>query len=87
MPGDLSRWEVGGGINATSKLYGGTNDAKITQGGFYTADARLAYKIDEHMTVALNATNLFDRRYITPMTQGALFGEGRRVALTLRANF
>ena len=87
LPGDLSRWEVGGGINATSKLYGGTNDAKITQGGFYTADARLAYKIDEHMTVALNATNLFDRRYITPMTQGALFGEGRRVALTLRANF
>lgn len=39
------------------------------------------------MTVSLNATNLFDKHYYMPQNQGVVFGEGRRVALTLRADF
>lgn len=87
LPGDFNRWEVGGGINVTSKLFSGTGATTVTQSGFYTADARIAYKIDPHMTVSLNATNLFDKHYYMPQSQGVVFGEGRRVALTLRADF
>lgn len=78
---------MGGGINATSKLFSGSGATTVTQSGFYTADARIAYKIDPHMTVSLNATNLFDKHYYMPQSQGVVFGEGRRVALTLRADF
>jgi len=89
LPGDLAAWEVGGGVSASSKLYGGTGAEKIEQGAFYTVDARLAYKVNDHVTVALNGTNLFDRKYFTPLTtyQGVVYGQGRRVLLTVRSTF
>lgn len=89
LPGQFERWQVGAGINATSSLYGGSGNEKITQKAFFTADARASYKFNDNVSLNLNATNIFDKKYFTPLTtyQGVVFGQGRRVSLSLNSKF
>lgn len=77
LPGSLSQWEVGAGVNVQSRNYvsGSANvlDAdsgefvaipyRFSQGGYAVANARVQYEINDHWTASLNVTNLFDKTY------------------------
>lgn len=86
-----SRLSVGGGVNAQTSMYNefpSLNNARLTQGGYATVDARVAYDVTEKVTAAVNVKNLFDRSYyqrIGNAQSGNIYGEPRTVLLTLRA--
>ena len=85
LPGNLSQWEVGAGVTATSELYydmGG--GVKVQQGGYYIVDARVAYQVTPKVSVNLNVTNLFNRTYFQPMSNSVIYGAGRGAMVTLR---
>ena len=53
-------------------------------------DARIAWKLDQHWTLGLNADNLFDRTYYSAaaaLDRGNIFGDPRSYTLTLRGDF
>jgi outer membrane receptor for ferric coprogen and ferric-rhodotorulic acid len=53
-------------------------------------DLRMAYRLDKHLTAALNVNNLFDRRYYQSLSGTSWnnrYGEPRNVMLTLRAQY
>ncbi|MDG9883788.1 TonB-dependent receptor [Pseudomonas sp. GD04058] len=95
LPGRLEQWTVGGGANIQSGNYhtnfGGTDGVgDIEQAGYAVWNARLAYRIDKHFSVALNGNNLFDKKYYS--TIGWLhaanhYGDPRNYTVTLRADF
>lgn len=97
LPGSLSAWDVGAGINAQSGIYseGGSPAVRATQGGYAVASLRVGYRIDSHWSAALNVGNLFDRTYYTrlgsgnfgPANFGNVYGEPRNVQVTLRGKF
>lgn len=97
LPGSLSAWDVGAGINAQSSIYseGGSPAVRATQGGYAVASLRVGYRIDSHWSAALNVGNLFDRTYYTrlgsgnfgPANFGNVYGEPRNVQVTLRGKF
>ena len=87
LPGRFEKWEVGTGVNVTSELYAQTDTGRITQPGYITVDARLAYNVNDKMTVALNGTNIFDRKYYQPGSQAVVWGEPAKVMLTVRAKY
>lgn len=86
-----NRLSVGGGINAQTSMYNefpSLNYARLTQGGYATVDARVAYDVTEKVTAAVNVKNLFDRTYyqrVGNAQSGNIYGEPRTVLLTLRA--
>ncbi len=85
------RLSVGAGINAQTSMYNefpSLGGARLTQGGYATVDARIAYDVTEKVTTALNVKNLFDRTYYqrvgTPQS-GNIYGDPRTVLFTVRA--
>ncbi|WP_042126743.1 TonB-dependent siderophore receptor, partial [Pseudomonas japonica] len=60
LPGDLSRWRVGGGLHVQSDIY---TSAGVEQGGYAVTDLFASYDVDQHLTLSLNANNVFDRDY------------------------
>ena len=85
------RLSVGGGVTAQTSMYNefpSLNYARLTQGGYATVDARVAYDVTEKVSAAVNVKNLFDRTYyqrINNVQSGNIYGEPRTVLLTLRA--
>jgi len=78
LPGDWSKFKVGGGVDlqsstkvsGTSALIDGTGKVvrddipfSYEQGGYAVWNALVEYQVDEHWNVALNGNNLFDRKY------------------------
>lgn len=77
LPGSLSQWEVGGGVNVQSRNYvsgsASVLDAdsgefttipyRFSQGGYAVANVRVQYEINDNWTASLNVTNLFDKTY------------------------
>lgn len=77
LPGSLSQWEVGAGVNVQSSNYvSGSANAldpdsgefvtipyRFSQGGYAVANARVQYEINDNWTASLNVTNLFDKTY------------------------
>lgn len=85
------RVSLGAGITAQSAMYNefpSLGNARLTQGGYATVDARVAYDLTEKVTAAVNVKNLFDRTYYqrvgTPQS-GNIYGDPRTVLFTLRA--
>jgi iron complex outermembrane receptor protein len=72
-----------------------TNDQSVP--GRAIVDATLGYRFDENLDVQLNATNLFDKEYVSTIGSGGfgnsgdrqtlLVGAPQQVFLTLRAGF
>jgi outer membrane receptor for ferric coprogen and ferric-rhodotorulic acid len=89
--GLLEGLSVGMGANVVSSSTAGNGTSAVRrQGGYAVANAMLSYRIDEHVTLALNLNNLFDRTYYTRL--GGLntyntYGEPFNAALTLRARY
>lgn len=80
LPGDYSRWTVGGGVTVKSRhansgrfWYNNPDasvgweerDYEIRQGGFAVWDAQVQYRIDDQWNLALNVNNVFDKRYFS----------------------
>jgi len=89
LPGDLNRWQAGLGVNATSRTWRDGNGFTLEQGGYFTADARVAYQATAHTSVALNVTNLFDRKYYASFggNGNVWWGDPRKVMLTVRVTY
>ncbi|MBW9116990.1 TonB-dependent siderophore receptor [Rhizobium cauense] len=79
--GDLT---LGGGVRYVGQTYGDdTNTVSI--GGYTTVDAAVSYKVTKEVTLAVNATNLFDRKYIATSYFGTeYYGDRRKVIGTLK---
>jgi outer membrane receptor for ferric coprogen and ferric-rhodotorulic acid len=87
LPGELTGWEIGGGVNATSELYYGSGATRISQSSYFTADARIAYNFDDKTSIALNGTNIFNKLFYQPNNSGVVYGDPRRVMLTLHKSW
>lgn len=102
LPGDFSKWTVGGGVTVKSKhansgTYWVWTDAgwtqppyEIKQGGYAIWDAHVEYQIDDKWALALNVNNVFDKTYYATLgtpSGGNWYGEPRNATLTLRGRF
>lgn len=90
-PGAWHRLSLGAGVSAQSG-YRSDGGQGIDYGapGHAVWDARIAWKLDEHWTLGLNADNLFDRTYYTAaaaLDRGTLYGDPRSYVLSLRGDF
>ncbi|RUX54651.1 TonB-dependent receptor, partial [Mesorhizobium sp. M7A.F.Ca.CA.002.09.1.1] len=57
----------------------------ISIGGYALVDAAISYKMTKDVTLALNATNLFDRKYLTTSYYGTEFyGDRLKIVGTLK---
>ncbi|WP_085619438.1 TonB-dependent siderophore receptor [Thalassospira alkalitolerans] len=79
--GDLT---FGGGVRFVGSRY--NNDANADLLGSNTVvDAMVNYMVTDNVSLAVNATNLFDREYVSSNTFGSRFyGDGRTVLATLK---
>ncbi|CAH0290725.1 TonB-dependent siderophore receptor [Pseudomonas sp. PA-7-1E] len=90
LDGALSKWSVGTGVNAQSGNYRMQQGLKLEQAGYTVWDARLAYRVDDTWTVALNAKNLFDKNYyqtVGTASWGNFYGEPRNFTVSLKGTF
>ena len=89
LDGALSKWSVGAGVNAQSSNYR-VQTIKLEQAGYATWSARMAYRLDDTWTVALNGNNLFDKSYYNTVgtaSWGNFYGEPRNFTVSLKSNF
>lgn len=90
LPGLERRLSVGGGLQVQSGYSAVSGPVTLRQGGYALVDLRMAYRVDKHVTAALNVNNLFDRGYYQSLSGTAWnnrYGEPRNVMLTLRAEY
>ncbi|WP_455918039.1 TonB-dependent siderophore receptor [Pseudomonas cerasi] len=89
LDGALSKWSVGTGVNAQSSNYR-VQGIKLEQAGYAVWSARLAYRVDDTWTVALNGNNVFDKHYyqtVGTAAWGNFYGEPRNFTLSVKGNF
>ena len=79
--GDLT---IGGGLRFVGSRY--NNDANADLLGSHTVvDAMVNYMVTDNVSLAVNATNLLDREYVSSNTFGSRFyGDDRTVLATLK---
>ncbi|MDR2317860.1 MAG: TonB-dependent siderophore receptor [Pseudomonas sp.] len=83
LPAAWRQVTVGTGVNAQSHAAGYGYYGR-EQGGYAVWDARLGYDVDEHLSVAVNFNNLFDRRYYRAIDYDHnFFGDPRNVLLSV----
>ena len=99
LPGELSRWKVGGSAQIQSTHYvsgtalsaaGTSVPFDFTQGGYALWNAMVQYRIDPRWTVTLNINNLLDKTYYQTLGttfSNNLYGAPRHAMLTLRGSF
>ncbi|QXI40677.1 TonB-dependent siderophore receptor [Pseudomonas xantholysinigenes] len=88
LPGEWSRVSLGGGVSAQTAYDDPENG--VSNSGRAIFDARAAYKLDSHWTVAVDVENLLDRKYFDTMgywTRGTTYGMPRSYMFTLRGDF
>jgi len=79
--GDLT---VGGGVRYVGQTFG---DAANTDSidGYVVVDAMAKYEVSDGLTLAVNAKNLFDKRYVSTCYYGTCYyGDRREVLVTLK---
>ncbi|CAB3666604.1 outer membrane receptor for ferric coprogen and ferric-rhodotorulic acid [Achromobacter marplatensis] len=84
------RLSVGGGVQMQSGYSTVSGPVTLRQGGVTLVDLRAAYRVDKHVTVALNLNNVFDRGYYQSLSGTSWnnrYGEPRNAMLTLRAQY
>jgi len=95
LPGVLAKVTVGGGISYQSAYYGQVYSSnagdytRIKQGGFTLVDLMTRYQYNEHLSFAVNANNVFDKRYLTGLGNfdTSYYGEPRNMMLTTKWDF
>lgn len=89
LPDNLSAWNVGGGVNMQTTTYKTSGDYRIEQKSYAVWNARIGYRINSSMSLALNVNNIFDKHYYR--TLGSLrgsnwYGEPRSAMLSFQAS-
>ena len=98
LPGPWNRWSVGGGVNVKSGIYAESaaqgpvrgSATRVSQGGYAVWNARIGYRVDEHISLALNVNNLFDKVYYQRLgnaDMGNAYGEPRSFMLNMRVKY
>ncbi|GLK89750.1 TonB-dependent siderophore receptor [Pseudomonas turukhanskensis] len=91
LPGEYNKFSVGAGGTVQSKTYNQNFGlGKIEQGGYSVWNGRIAYQFDKTYSIAVNANNVFDRRYYSSvgwLNASGVFGDPRNYTLTLKADF
>jgi iron complex outermembrane recepter protein len=93
---DNGTFFVRAGANYTSKrYYSYENDAEV--GGFVIVDASIGYRLNDRISIQANATNLFDKAYVSTIgtngfansgdAQTLLAGAPQQFFVTLKAGF
>ena len=88
LPGEWSRFSVGGGVSAQNSYYDAYNG--VSNSGRALFDARAAYKVDQNWTVGVDIDNLLDRKYFDSTgywTRGTTYGAPRSYMVSLRGDF
>lgn len=82
IPGDGWRNDLtfGGGARYVGQLYGDPENT-ISIPAHVVFDAMARYAISEHLTLQVNATNLFDKKYEATCYTGTCFAGDRRTVL------
>ncbi len=81
---------IGGGINWQSSFYVQQGTIRMTQPAYAIVSARIDYAITPKISLGVNASNLFDKRYFASIggtTWNNWYGEPRSVLVTLRASY
>ncbi|MCY1290810.1 Fe(3+)-pyochelin receptor [compost metagenome] len=86
LPGEWNRVSVGGGF--TSQSHTLSYDREFDVAGFTVWNARLGYRLTSEIDLALNANNLFDKRYYLPGYAAAdgsnNFGDPRNLMVSVK---
>jgi len=86
IPGEGQRGDLtlGGGVRYIGQTYG--DDANtVSVGGYTVFDAAVSYNVTKNVKLAVNATNLFDRKYVASSYYGTeYYGDRRKVVGTLK---
>ncbi|MCQ9427158.1 TonB-dependent receptor [Pseudomonas sp. LJDD11] len=85
LPGDLSKFTVGGGFNWESKT---GDDLKVMHQGSYTLVNLMGrYEINQHLSVSANINNLFDKEYIISAGVRGSYGMPRNFMTSLKYTY
>ena len=85
-PASLNRLTVGGGVRWQSEIYVPTNREAYTQKSYALVDLMARYAVNEHLSLALNLNNAFDKEYrIQPDRHN--YGAPRNLYATLKYQF
>lgn len=90
LPGDLSAWSLGAGVNYQTGSYTETRGVKVSQGSYAVWNARVGYQINKNWSAALNVNNIFDKTYYQTIGApgwGSFYGDPRNATLTVRGTF
>lgn len=95
LPGVLDQVTVGGGMSYQSTFYGQIYSptvgdyTRIKQSGYSLVDLMTRYQYNEHLSITLNANNVFDKRYLSGLGNfdTTYSGEPRNLMLTTKWDF
>lgn len=100
LSGALTGLTVGGGVSWQGKTIsvpypgrpngnGGFDTSPISLSGYALFNAMARYEINKNLSATLNVSNLFDKTYYRQygFYNGLIYGEPRRVTLSLQAKF
>lgn len=82
-------WTVGGGVQMQSDSYVRSGALTATQGGYGVANAMLAWRFSDRLSVQANVNNLFDKVYYKKFGATGIawyYGDPRNVSVTLRGS-
>jgi len=83
----LSGWTVGGGVIAQSGIHW---NERVQQGSYAVVSAKVGYRINRNASVSFSIDNLFDRTYLTNLSDGGyynIYGAPRSYRLALNYKF
>lgn len=90
LPGELSAFTVGGGVDAQSDSYRKIGAVNITAPGRAVWSSYVRYQINKQWQATVNFNNMFDKHYYTSignLVNSSHYGDPRNVMLTLRGSF
>jgi outer membrane receptor for ferric coprogen and ferric-rhodotorulic acid len=90
LPGEWSRFTIGGGVNAQSSNYRQVGAVAITVPGRAVWSSYVRYRINRQWEASLNFNNMFDKTYyvsVGNLLNSSHYGDPRNVMLTLRGAF
>jgi TonB-dependent siderophore receptor len=91
LSGALEGVSVGAGVNAQSRISSSSDGTDtVEQKAYALVNARLGYQVNEHVSLALIANNLFDKRYyqrLYALNGGNRYGEPRSVLVNARITY
>ena len=89
LPGEYSRWRVGGSLYAQNSIYA-SDSPSIEQSGYAIVGLNAGYAVSRNLDLRLNINNLFDKNYYQNVgwtTGGNVFGAPRNFMLTAKYTF